>query len=453
MKLVRIGAAHRQRGQILPTAVLGVLIASMILALMYRNGNAITEKSELANAADAAAYSGAVWTARHLNFMAYTNRAMVANHVTVGHFVSYMSWYRYVAGAIKQFNKYARFIPYIGPVINQINAIIQANKQFTEASARILVPTIDGANALYRAAQLEAKGTLALGGLTDLMQRTARSYNESINVNDLSDISSLPVAASAPLLADLGLQQAQLFDFMRQFTASNDGGRLNELVDRSLRANEDLRRWVSGTRGWSVSFGCVRFRKEGSTRHTQTAAAADWRATDRLRDSFCDPFGDFDTVGRAGSASAREFARGYRGVASYYELSNRQNRGRPSEQPLQVTAVVTKPQNRVGLPSPQGFANKPLMGLSNSAQPMASMASAVAEFKRPGGVGFTSLGSNVEYGNLFNPFWNGRLAKFDLLDRILSFAGGPSPGGGQVPVRPPGGQVPVRPPGGQVPER
>src|SRR5215218_5215023 len=85
-----------QRGQIAPIALFGVLIASAVLVLMYNAGQKVTEKSQVANAADAAAYSGAVWTARHLNFMAYTNRAMVANHVAVGHFVSYVSWVRYI---------------------------------------------------------------------------------------------------------------------------------------------------------------------------------------------------------------------------------------------------------------------------------------------------------------------------------------------------------------------
>src|SRR5687768_1271021 len=77
-----------QRGQIAPVALFGVLIASAVLVVMFNTGQKVTERSQVANAADAAAYSGAVWTARHLNFMAYTNRAMIANHAAVGHFVS-----------------------------------------------------------------------------------------------------------------------------------------------------------------------------------------------------------------------------------------------------------------------------------------------------------------------------------------------------------------------------
>jgi hypothetical protein len=39
---------------------------------------------ELQNAADGVAYSVAIPEARDLNFMAYTNRAMVANEVAIG---------------------------------------------------------------------------------------------------------------------------------------------------------------------------------------------------------------------------------------------------------------------------------------------------------------------------------------------------------------------------------
>ena len=49
---------------------------------------------EVQNAADAAAYSAAILTARELNFMAYTNRAMVANQVTIGQFAAFESWGR-----------------------------------------------------------------------------------------------------------------------------------------------------------------------------------------------------------------------------------------------------------------------------------------------------------------------------------------------------------------------
>src|SRR5262245_54485832 len=99
-----------QRGQIAPVALFGVLISSAVLVVMFNTGQKVTERSQVANAADAAAYSGAVWTARHLNFIAYANRAMIANHVAVGHFVSYVSWVRYINDSIEAIDRVTQWI-------------------------------------------------------------------------------------------------------------------------------------------------------------------------------------------------------------------------------------------------------------------------------------------------------------------------------------------------------
>lgn len=112
-----------QLGQIAPVALFGVLIASAALMLMYNTGQKVTEKSQVANAADAAAYSGAVWTARHLNFMAYTNRAMIANHAAVGHLVSYVSWIRYIDDSIEYIDRITQFIPYVGQYVDMVEQV------------------------------------------------------------------------------------------------------------------------------------------------------------------------------------------------------------------------------------------------------------------------------------------------------------------------------------------
>lgn len=54
--------SHWQRGQIAPVALFGVLIAGVVLVVMFNTEQKVTERSLVANAADAAAHSGAVWT-------------------------------------------------------------------------------------------------------------------------------------------------------------------------------------------------------------------------------------------------------------------------------------------------------------------------------------------------------------------------------------------------------
>ena len=84
----------RQRGQssVFVIVFLGITILSLIF--LYKAGMLTTEKMELQNAADGVAYSVAILEARDLNFMAYTNRAMVANEVAIGQAVGLASWPR-----------------------------------------------------------------------------------------------------------------------------------------------------------------------------------------------------------------------------------------------------------------------------------------------------------------------------------------------------------------------
>ena len=85
----------RQRGQALPLGLAMILIGVLGALVLYNTGRTASDKARLANAADAAAYSGLLWQARALNFQAYTNRAMVANQVSIAQAVSLSSWARY----------------------------------------------------------------------------------------------------------------------------------------------------------------------------------------------------------------------------------------------------------------------------------------------------------------------------------------------------------------------
>jgi len=82
----------RQRGQAMIFVVLFLGVVTLSLVFLYKAGKITSEKMQLQNAADAAAYSVAITEARDLNFMAYTNRAMVANEVAIGQLVGMASW-------------------------------------------------------------------------------------------------------------------------------------------------------------------------------------------------------------------------------------------------------------------------------------------------------------------------------------------------------------------------
>jgi hypothetical protein len=397
--------AARQRGQIAPVALFGVLIASATLIMMYNTGQKVTEKSQVANAADAAAYSGAVWTARHLNFMAYTNRAMIANHAAVGHFVSYVSWIRYIDDSIDYIDNITQFIPYVGQYVDYVQEVAEYVREITEETAEIAVPAIDGWNSNFRAAQVETQASLALNNLNDLMQQTARAWDPDIRVNDRDAFGAMPDALRSLIDVQLISQLANVPTFVKRYNAGQDNGSIQELIRASLNANEDMKRWIPGDRGWLEDRIVAQVRKRGSTSTSQDSNGADWKAQDQLQFRTRGVFSwhSWRRVGKAVSrASATEFASDYSGVPNYYNVA-----GQPGDRSLRIAAVATKAQTRVS--------TRASFGLDTNAQPLAAAAMARVEFRRPSGSAFVALGRDQhEYANLFNPVWDAHLAPIQV---------------------------------------
>jgi hypothetical protein len=392
---------HWHQGQIAPVALFGVLIGSAALLVMYNTGQKVTERSQVANAADAAAYSGAVWTARHLNFIAYANRAMIANHVAVGHFVSYVSWVRYVNDSLEAIDRVTQWIPYVGQYVDVAEQISTQLRHATELSAEVTIPALNAWNANIRAAQAEAYVSLGHRNLQNLMEQTGRAHDPEIRINDSDALARMPEDLRALLEAQLVTQSSAVPSFIRRYTSGHDGGSMQQLVNASVRANTDLQRWIAGERGWRENLLAVQLRKRGTTELSQSDTAADWRAEDQLQYRTRGIFGwrSWHRIGdRVSTASAREFDPDYAGVPAYYNVA-----GQPGDSSLRIAAIATKSQAQV--------ATAHLLSMTSADYPLAVAAVARVEFRRPRDSTFASLGGRRhEYANLFNPFWEARLA-------------------------------------------
>ena len=122
----------------MPLAIGGILLAAAMMLVMASAGNKFTERSRLVNTADAAAYSGAAWTARHLNFIAYTNRAMIANHVGTGHFIAYVSWVRYIEDTTGNLALVTSFIPVVNAATRAVDNFAEIIREIAEIIGRDL---------------------------------------------------------------------------------------------------------------------------------------------------------------------------------------------------------------------------------------------------------------------------------------------------------------------------
>ena len=287
--------------------------------------------------------------------------------------------------------------------------IVAEVREFTEESAEFAIPTMDTWNASYRAAQMEAQASLALNNLTELMRRTGQAYDSNIRINDRNDFGSLPTLVRGALETRVISQMYNVPTFVERYSADDDDGSIEELIGSSARVNADTTRWIAGERGWRFNTFSRQFRKQGSTSHSQSEDSADWEATDRLQTRKRELFGwsRWSNIGPTADASASEFDDDYEGVPTYYNVA-----GEPASEGLNIAAVATRRQATVG---ERDFRDIGRTGTAADAGAViAAAAVARVEFRRPSNNGFASLGRSVEYSNLFNPFWEARLAEADL---------------------------------------
>ncbi len=124
--MLHSGIHFKQKGQSL-LWVLGFLATMAVtFAGVYSVGQTTSEKQKIVNAADAAAYTGAMVEVRALNLTAYANRADIANEVFLAQMVSMQSWVDYMktsAGNWKLVAEALSWIPGVAAVASALEAI------------------------------------------------------------------------------------------------------------------------------------------------------------------------------------------------------------------------------------------------------------------------------------------------------------------------------------------
>ena len=389
----------------MPLALGGILLAAAMMMIMASAGNKFTERSRLVNTADAAAYSGAVWTARHLNFIAYTNRAMIANHVGTGHFIAYVSWIRYIEDTTGNLALVTSFIPFVNAATEAVADFATLLRELVEVEAPIFVPGVDILNRLYFVAQAEAHLSLVINPVDGVMQQTAAQIDGEIQINNQAAIGNLDPQISVPIRFAIGAQRLIVPLFVRPLSVVDRNRELVGLVEgtygaRVANVRGDMSNEWLLDRGYEVNAFLVEVEKEFDTDHTLNNDISNWEAEDELelRIFPVNPFGSVTKIslGR-GSASATEFDDSYRGIFAYYG----QTLFDPANYTLPILALATKNQAAAGVAEESvGILSRGVLSGFSVAQ---------VEFHRPR-FGFDALaGDKEEFSNLYNPFWQARL--------------------------------------------
>ncbi len=433
MKNIKI---NRSKGQIIIGALAIMLVAGILLVMLFNNGLALREKTRLINAADAVAYSEGVITARRLNFLAYTNRSVLVNHLAAGHAVSYMSWLRYITNtwqanpAFYNYDTLPRltvklFMGITLPTVSNNLADYQ-----DEVSA--FLQNITAANAALSAAQANAlDNTLAVNA--EVRNNTAAAFNlpneaaNPIRINNPQDLlNTIALAADIgdnTLANELdninnGAEDAALIGFVQMANNSTDFLQMtNSAIDINNPNQIPSGHWFNA-RDWRTDPGVGDGRIRSFTTDT---VDADWQASDSVTSA------DGATT-YTGQASALALDPGYMPLVNIHPGLPNNAEGLPAIPALTRTVLAAKTlnaqnliaanpndQNQTGLRSFDTIEHRD--DQDNLQAPIVLTAHARAEifYQRPqprplDSFAFANTGAGlVEYANLYNPFWQVRL--------------------------------------------
>ncbi|MCU7841055.1 MAG: hypothetical protein KZQ94_16955 [Candidatus Thiodiazotropha sp. (ex Troendleina suluensis)] len=172
----------RQTGQALPLGIAFLMSTILLGLVLFNTGQIASEKSRLVNTADAAVYSGLIWQTRALNFQAYTNRAMVANQVSIGQLVSLTSWTQYAYHVARNIDYIGDWFPIIKPFTQAAESITEMIDGVVVNIAETFIPIIDSVNGVLSRAQ-QAIYMASFAATPAIVREVVGKNDERYNVN------------------------------------------------------------------------------------------------------------------------------------------------------------------------------------------------------------------------------------------------------------------------------
>lgn len=436
---------QRMRGQALvmflgfAAAMIGVLLVS------FNSGQVTNAKMRAMNAADAAAYSGALWQARSLNFQAYMNRAMVVNEVTIAQSVSIRSWIDYLNRFVTNINMITRWIPYAGTVTQAIQRGIDQ----VDRAVRNALP------------QFERMARAASYG--EYVMQEAFHIGGALGALDIArDVAKKNGAEVTPGGYALIAENANAWRlFTDTYTSTNrPRGTSGDGRKRLRQVTLDSRDGFSFNRDWELDFFVAEVRKQGGTDLVNYDA---WKGLDsaalcKLGSSRCSKMGwggaqaynpRLQTgIGRHGDGEWNNFkkrpdARDARNMANDKMQAIQLPKAFPNYRDLRDLDVRRSAQQKIAFAVEVVIDDKKIPTANSSFGAKAAMtdgskiehdpqyatgntgvyglAEACVYFERPHGADRTDRRRanrpSVEHPSLFNPYWHASLATPSRLTR------------------------------------
>ena len=431
----------RQHGQVLIWFLGFGATLAVVFTGVYSVGQITSEKQKIVNAADAAAYSGALTEARALNLVSYTNRAVIANETLVAQMVSLDSWTSYFAKATdvyqKEINALATAVTTI-PVVNVIVKGLALGLKALNIAAKPLAQGVDQLTPALifgweRVFALWYTATIKSAFTPPFMAQAAEAAAQNVLTQNVAQQDGRNDTAPRMLqVVGFGIRnQLEWGDLTKYYSKSAAGGPNDNrrYAEQLLLASLDkfsVSRTGSNVPVLDTLFGnssfCLPFVvKFGSEKlgPTRLVNYERWEAQDTVEFKIATPpagvlgcgWGKAKGVpqgwGRASAstrgtvmntsagAGARAFSenhnnRGWTGVKQLYDVTRDAN-GKPTATEVTFAVAAAKPSAAIRSNETLGYANRPMTGPTGSpdlkagfaADQISALAEATVYFERP----------------------------------------------------------------------
>lgn len=448
-------ARYRQQGQAMPLVIAFLLLVALTSIVYFNTAKVADEKTRVANSADAAVYSGLIWQARSLNFQAYTNRAMVANQVSMAQLVSLSSWANYGKVSARNLDTAIGWIPPVAPFTE---ALAQGADQLDSVVAQIAsigIPVIDNINGVlsytqegvYNASYLATPQVISsVVKANDARFRASSTFSVAAELKNAAAWHRLSQRQSS----DFDVKHALVNASLDEFSSGRGWGSLPGLpakvyvspVDRfrivkegtTKLVDEDGYQW-RGKDGLSLHWEHFSCGTKGCGWQTQEIPMG-WGQSVSDGNGYCsggecgDMFTENSRAELFANEQPQELDTDYSGLRAYRALRAFSSTSSDPRLSLAIEVDVAESDVRtaekiqkLGSPSPPSSLKnglEPGMFYTDDAYASGSIASVSAGevfFKRP----VLKEGDELrvdgevrhEHANLFNPYWDVRLIDVD----------------------------------------
>jgi hypothetical protein len=470
----------RQKGQAILWVLATLATCCAVMLGIFNVGQITSEKQKMVNAADAAAYSGALVEARTLNFMAYSNRLMVTTEVLVAQTVSMSSWVRYARETtenLKTITDIASFIPYVGVVAKAVSKVLEVMKKALDIAIKTtdgITTGVIGFESFVRKAYDGAMFAASSPATSLIAEQTARRVveeNKTVFGGRTDQSGSVPGSLTGVLAF---AENATSWNSFTHIYKNADRKYAAEVIKKSrdafsndpcsnspnCRGGSDWLNISAGFSGFEVGI-----EKYGGTKLSKNYDR--WEAQDQL-DIFFDFFGFFGDKeyipigwGRATAANekikgdlwrdrdaalsnsmaykaTKEFSK-WKGIPNLYDLKEIPKSPTASykDPQLRFVVAVVKQTAKITTSDQLGIADKPInsnLGVIDvkpdlAANQIFALSAAHVFFERPQrdskNWDFTAeplMRADVrkEYGNLYNPYWQVRLTVPSIMEKTAA---------------------------------